>query len=154
MLFNNNLTHHNAYSSMNTFSCRFFASLVWYLTHDVAVCSGGGGDFGRSFCQLPPSPSYPRHDSLEEWRSVFQIQDPQYLLQRSLKILKFLIALPQLSYYMPCTTSDMKTVAAIIIYVVHVLFIYFNCYVKMKCILTYNATEDFISKCINCNTSN
>lgn len=99
MLFNNNLTHHNAYSSMNIFSCRFFASLVWYLTHDVAVCSGGGGDFGRSFCQLPPSPSYPGHDSLEEWRSIFQIQDPQYLLQRSLKILKFLIALPQLSYY-------------------------------------------------------
>lgn len=79
---------------MNIFSCRFFVSLVWYLTHDdVAVCRGGGGDFSRRFCQLPPPPSYPCHDSVEEWRRVFQIQDPWYLLQRSLKIFNCIVSI-------------------------------------------------------------
>lgn len=89
---------------MNIFSCRFFVSLVWYLTHDdVAVCRGGGGDFSRRFCQLPPPPSYPCHDSVEEWRRVFQIQDPWYLLQRSLKIFNCIVSIiyihvPQVTY--------------------------------------------------------
>lgn len=72
----------------------FFVSLVWHLScDDVAVCCGWGGDFGHRFCQLPPPPSYPCHDSVEEWRRVFQIQDPWYLLQRSLKIFNLTLSL-------------------------------------------------------------
>lgn len=134
---------------MNIFSCRFFVSLVWYLTHDdVAVCRGGGGDFSRRFCQLPPPPSYPCHDSVEEWRRVFQIQDPWYLLQRSLKIFNCIVSI---IYIYTCTSVPQVTCrqyqqsSCKYIYVVHVLFIYFNCDVKMKCMLAYNATKDFIS---------
>lgn len=90
---------------MNIFSCRFFVSLVWYLTHDdVAVCRGGGGDFSRRFCQLPPPPSYPCHDSVEEWRRVFQIQDPWYLLQRSLKIFNCIVSIIYIHVHVPQVT--------------------------------------------------
>lgn len=79
----------------------FFVSLVWYLScDDVAVCCGWGGDFGRRFCQLPPPPSYPCHDSVEEWRRVFQIQDPWYLLQRFLKIFNLTLSLSYIYMYM------------------------------------------------------
>lgn len=132
---------------MNIFSCRFFVSLVWYLTHDdVAVCRGGGGDFGRRFCQLPPPPSYPCHDSVEEWRRVFQIQDPWYLLQRSLKIFNCIVSIIYIHVHQYHKWHvDNTNNHQIYIYVVHVLFFYFNCDVKMKCMLAYNATKDFIS---------
>lgn len=132
---------------MNIFSCRFFVSLVWYLTHDdVAVCRGGGGDFSRRFCQLPPPPSYPCHDSVEEWRRVFQIQDPWYLLQRSLKIFNCIVSIIYIHVHQYHKWHvDNTNNHQIYIYVVHVLFIYFNCDVKMKCKLAYNATKDFIS---------
>lgn len=132
---------------MNIFSCRFFVSLVWYLTHDdVAVCRGGGGDFSRRFCQLPPPPSYPCHDSMEEWRRVFQIQDPWYLLQRSLKIFNCIVSIIYIHVHQYHKWHvDNTNNHQIYIYVVHVLFIYFNCDVKMKCMLAYNATKDFIS---------
>lgn len=132
---------------MNIFSCRFFVSLVWYLTHDdVAVCCVWGGDFGRRFCQLPPPPTYPCHDSVEEWRRVFQIQDPWYLLQRSLKIFNCIVSIIYIHVHVPqVTCRQYQQSSCKYIYVVHVLIIYFNFDVKMKCMLAYNATKDFIS---------
>lgn len=110
---------------MNIFSCRFFVSLVWYLTHDdVAVCRGGGGDFSRRFCQLPPPPSYPCHDSVEEWRRVFQIQDPWYLLQRSLKIFNCIVSIIYIHVHVPQVTyRQYRQSSNILVYMLYMFYL-------------------------------
>lgn len=110
---------------MNIFSCRFFVSLVWYLTHDdVAVCRGGGGDFSRRFCQLPPPPSYPCHDSMEEWRRVFQIQDPWYLLQRSLKIFNCIVSIIYIHVHVPQVTyRQYRQSSNILVYMLYMFYL-------------------------------